>query len=72
LKKDEGWEEESHQGFKQEEYAMLSEMLGPRGLAFDNDDILDGPEDEDLKSDPISQMDMQVRVCWTNSVLLSI
>ncbi|EIN14253.1 ARM repeat-containing protein [Punctularia strigosozonata HHB-11173 SS5] len=59
---DEGWEEESHHGFKREEYAMLSEMLGPRGLAFDNDDILDGPEDEDLRNDPISQMDMQAHL----------
>jgi importin-9 len=36
-------------------------MLGPKGLAFDNDDILETNDDEDLKNDPISQMDMQVR-----------
>ena len=41
---------------------MLSEMLGPRGVAFDNDDILAAHEDEDLKNDPISQIDMQVRI----------
>jgi len=36
-------------------------MLGPKGMAFDNDDILDDSDDEDLKNDPVSQMDMQVR-----------
>lgn len=37
-------------------------MLGPKGMAFDNDEILDSNDDEDLKSDPVSQMDMQVRI----------
>jgi len=37
---------------------MLSEMLGPKGMAFDNDEVLDDNDDEDLKNDPISQMDM--------------
>lgn len=36
-------------------------MIGPRGVKFDNDDVLDDDDDEDLKNDPISQMDMQVR-----------
>ncbi|PPQ86958.1 hypothetical protein CVT25_009780 [Psilocybe cyanescens] len=50
---DEEWtEEETHQGFKQDEFAMLSDMLGPKGMAFDNDEILDDNDDEDLKSDP--------------------
>lgn len=35
-------------------------MLGPKGKAFDNDEILDDDDDEDLKNDPVSQMDMQV------------
>ena len=35
-------------------------MLGPKGIAFDNDDVLDDNDDEDLKNDPVSQMDMQV------------
>lgn len=39
---------------------MLSDMLGPKGMAFDNDEILDDNDDEDLKNDPVSQMDMQV------------
>jgi hypothetical protein len=29
-------------------------------MAFDNDDILDDSDDEDLKNDPVSQIDMQV------------
>lgn len=37
-------------------------------MAFDNDDILDDSDDEDLKGDPISQMDMQV---WFNCSLFS-
>ena len=37
-------------------------MLGPRGVAFDNDDALTENDDEDLKSDPVSTMDM--RVCF--------
>ncbi|KAH7886300.1 ARM repeat-containing protein [Phlebopus sp. FC_14] len=58
---DEEWTEEEaqHQGFKEEEFAFLSEMLGPRGANFDHDDILDESDDEDLKNDPISQMDMK-------------
>lgn len=36
-------------------------MLGPRGVAFDNDDALEGNDDEDLKNDPVSTMDMRVR-----------
>jgi hypothetical protein len=58
---DEEWtEEEQNQGFKQEEFAFLSEMLGPRGVNFDNDDILEEADDEDLRTDAISQIDMQV------------
>jgi len=29
-------------------------------MAFDNDEVLDDSDDEDLKNDPVSQMDMQV------------
>jgi len=59
---DEEWteEERQHQGFKADEFAFLSEMLGPKGMAFDNDEILDDNDDEDLKNDPVSQLDMQV------------
>ena len=35
-------------------------MIGPKGMAFDNDDVLEDSDDEDLKNDAISQMDMQV------------
>lgn len=60
--KDEDWTEEEklNQGFKEDEFAFLSEMIGPKGMAFDNDDVLEDSDDEDLKSDPISQMDIQV------------
>jgi hypothetical protein len=56
---DEDWADED-QGFKKDEFSFLSEMLGPKGMAFDNDEILDDNDDDDLKNDPISQIDMQV------------
>lgn len=37
-------------------------------MAFDNDDILDDSDDEDLKNDPISEMDMQVSIPVTYSI----
>ena len=49
-----------NQGFKEDELAFLSDMIGPKGVAFDNDDVLNDSDDEDLKSDFVSQMDMQV------------
>ncbi|TFK42052.1 armadillo-type protein [Crucibulum laeve] len=69
---DEEWDEEEklNQGFKEDEFAFLSEMIGPKGMAFDNDDILDDNDDEDLKSDPISQMDMQVSIFVTFSLVI--
>lgn len=59
---DEEWTEEQqqHQGFKEDEFTFLSEMLGPRGANFDSDEIFDEGDDEDLKNDPISQIDMKV------------
>lgn len=63
LPQEDDWaeEERQNQGFSHEEFQMLSEMLGPKGVAFDNDEVLDDNDDEDLKNDPISQMDMAVR-----------
>ena len=49
-----------NQGFKEDDLAFLSDMIGPKGVAFDNDDVLNDSDDEDLKSDFVSQMDMQV------------
>ncbi|CDO77258.1 hypothetical protein BN946_scf184753.g8 [Trametes cinnabarina] len=61
---DEEWteEERANQGFKADELAFLSDMLGPRGMAFDNDDALEEDDDEDLKNDPVSTMDMQAHL----------
>ncbi|KAF8079173.1 armadillo-type protein [Lyophyllum atratum] len=61
---DEDWTEEEklNQGFKEDEFAFLSDMIGPKGMAFDNDDVLDESDDEDLKNDPISEMDMQAHI----------
>ncbi|KZT44292.1 ARM repeat-containing protein [Sistotremastrum suecicum HHB10207 ss-3] len=56
---DEDWadEETQYQGFKKDEFEFLSEMLGPGGANFDNDEDVD--EDEDLLNDPVSQMDIK-------------
>ena len=35
-------------------------MIGPKGMEFDNDDVLDDDDDEDLRNDPISKMNMRV------------
>jgi len=53
---DDDWADTGGNG---ETLQFLSELVGPKGMAFDNDDILDDSDDEDLKGDPISQMDMQ-------------
>jgi len=59
---DEDWAEEDKVP-KNDEFAFLSEMLGPRGMAFDNDEVLDhNDDDEDLRHDPVSQMDMQAHL----------
>lgn len=59
---DEDWtaEERAHQGFTAEEFGALSEMLGPRGVNFDNDDE-PVPDEIDFAGDPILGMDMVVR-----------
>jgi hypothetical protein len=71
VKQDEDWTEEEklHQGFKEDEFAFLSDLIGPKGMAFDNDDVLEDSDDEDLKSDPISQLDMQVRLMMSHSAI---
>ncbi|KAH8119757.1 ARM repeat-containing protein [Phellopilus nigrolimitatus] len=56
---DEEWQDEDGVNpLNRDEIAFLSDVLGPRGGAFDDDDIPDDNDDEDLKNDSISQMDM--------------
>ncbi|KAF8634940.1 hypothetical protein AX15_000671 [Amanita polypyramis BW_CC] len=61
---DEDWSEEEklNQGFKEDELAFLSDMIGPKGVTLDNDDVLDIFDDEDLQKDPVYQMDMQAHL----------
>ena len=75
---DEDWDEEEklNQGFKEDEFAYLSELIGPKGIPFDSDDVLQDSDDEDMKNDPVSQMDMNVCISsfvsyllWTNILL---
>ncbi|TFY79832.1 hypothetical protein EWM64_g4180 [Hericium alpestre] len=58
---DEEWTEEEklNQGFKEDEFAFLSDVIGVKGSAFDDDDILDETDDEELRNDPISQIDLR-------------
>jgi hypothetical protein len=60
-RQDESWSEEErqHQGFTAEEFGALSEMLGPRGMNFDNDDPV--PDEVDFAGDPVLEIDMTVR-----------
>lgn len=60
---DDEWEDEEklNQGFTEDEFAFLSDMIHPKGLPFDNDDVLD-IDDEDLKNDPVCAMDMKVSI----------
>ncbi|KAI0066668.1 ARM repeat-containing protein [Artomyces pyxidatus] len=57
-----GDEEQQNQGFKEDEFAFLSDMIGVRGMSFDNDDVLNASDDEDLKNDPISQIDLRTHL----------
>jgi hypothetical protein len=59
------------QGLKQDEFAYLSEILGSKTGQFDEDeDGLDGGlDDEDLRQDPVSTMDMKVRLGYSTGCL---
>ncbi|KIY73361.1 ARM repeat-containing protein [Cylindrobasidium torrendii FP15055 ss-10] len=60
---DKDWSDEEGPSTKtQQELQFLSDLIGPKGLAFDNDDILEQTEDEDLKNDPISQLNLQEHI----------
>ncbi|KAJ6609355.1 ARM repeat-containing protein [Mycena sp. CBHHK59/15] len=58
---DEGWAEEEKLN-PNDEFEFLSELIGPKGMAFDNDDVLEEDDDEDLQKDPVSTMDMQAHL----------
>ena len=61
--KDEDWADEDRYAAADgdEDLALLSEMLGPRSGAYTNEDLLnDSDDDDDLKQDPVSQMDIKV------------
>ncbi|KAJ7597774.1 ARM repeat-containing protein [Mycena floridula] len=57
---DEDWsDQDTAAPSKDKEFEYLSELIGPKGMAFDQDDILDDSDDEDLKEDEVSRIDMQ-------------
>ncbi|KAH8835042.1 ARM repeat-containing protein [Flagelloscypha sp. PMI_526] len=67
---EEDWDDEEAFSTNQAENDFLSNLLGPRGLPHDNDEILDENniglfgtrEDEDLRQDPIMQVDLDAHV----------
>ena len=56
------WDDEYEpRGGGQDDFAFLSDMLGPGGLdALQNDDDFGLEDDEDLKTDPVYNMDLKV------------
>jgi len=62
---DEDWadEEQLIQGFKPEEFALLSEMLGPKGKAFEDDEA-DLAEFEEYPEFPVSNLDMKEHLAY--------
>ncbi|KAI0275362.1 ARM repeat-containing protein [Gloeopeniophorella convolvens] len=55
-------EEKLEQTLKEDEFAFLSDIVGVRGMSFDNDDVLADNDDEDLLKDPVSQIDLRAHV----------
>jgi len=55
-------EEKLNQGFMHKEFAMLSDLIGSKDMGFDDDGILSVVDDDDLKNDQISQMDMKAHL----------
>ncbi|EPS97853.1 hypothetical protein FOMPIDRAFT_1037743 [Fomitopsis schrenkii] len=60
---DDGDEAPESSSSRANDMAFLSDLIsGPGGLPFDNDDLLEAVDDEDLKNDPVSQMDMKTHL----------
>lgn len=58
---DDGDEAAEGSSSRANDMAFLSDLIsGPGGLPFDNDDLLGAVDDDDLKNDPVSHMDMKV------------
>ncbi|PCH34394.1 ARM repeat-containing protein [Wolfiporia cocos MD-104 SS10] len=49
-------------GVNEEQMAWLSDYLAPNGKPFDDDEAMSSGEDEDLRNDPVSQMDMRAHL----------
>ncbi|OCH92992.1 ARM repeat-containing protein [Obba rivulosa] len=65
---DEDWSDDGDEaGSKKAEYAYLSEIMNSAGInpniayagSFDHDDALEAGDDEDLKQDPVSHIDLR-------------
>ncbi|KAI0726869.1 ARM repeat-containing protein [Fomitopsis betulina] len=60
---DDGDEAAEGSSSRANDMAFLSDLIsGPGGLPFDNDDLLGAVDDDDLKNDPVSHMDMKAHL----------
>ena len=55
---DSDWSDEEK--VRDDRYAFLADVLAGGGVLFDEDDVLANNDDEDLKNDPVSQIDLRV------------
>jgi hypothetical protein len=47
---------------RDDRFSYLAEVMGPGNMSFDEDDVFTNNDDEDLREDPASQIDLRVRV----------
>jgi importin-9 len=56
--KDSDWSDEEK--VKDDRFSFLADMIGVGGPSFDDDDVIANNDDEDLRKDPVSQIDLRV------------
>ncbi|KAH9973321.1 ARM repeat-containing protein [Lactifluus volemus] len=59
-KKDSDWSDEEK--VKDDRFSFLADMIGVGGPSFDDDDVIANNDDEDLRKDPISHIDLRAHI----------
>ncbi|KAI0253279.1 ARM repeat-containing protein [Lactifluus subvellereus] len=57
---DSDWSDEER--VKDDRFSFLADMIGVGGPSFDDDDVIANNDDEDLRNDPVSQIDLRAHV----------
>jgi len=57
---DSDWSDEEK--IRDDRFSYLADVMGAGGLSFDEDDVLVNNDDEDLRKDPVSQIDLRAHV----------